>query len=126
LFFANPWPEGISDRLALHPGELSGFIEATCRFRGWARVVQGAPATALERIGRSNAGQSPVELAWIGSETPLVLVQELADRLAPGGVALCPVDGDGATALERVRAVTPGCVTQLLGDAGLIAVTRRP
>lgn len=122
VFFANPWPEGVSDGLAFQPAELARFIEVRCRFRGWARIVQGAPSTVLERIGQSSLGQSPIELAWIGSGTPLSLMRELAERLAPGGVALCPADGD--VTLERLQEVTPGCVTQRLGGTGVIAVTR--
>jgi len=94
----------------------SGAGRASCRGAG----------TALERIGRSSVGEAPVELAWIGPGTPLDLVRELANRLAPGGVALCAVEGDRAAALERLRAVTPGCVTQLLGTTGLVAATRVP
>jgi hypothetical protein len=126
LFLANPWPGGISDRLMVHPGELARFLDVRCRFRGWARIVQGVPATALERIRRSSIGESPVELAWIGPGTPLDLVRELVGRLAPGGVALCPIDGDRVTALERLREATPGCVVQLLGWTGLAAATRVP
>jgi hypothetical protein len=86
--------------------------------------VQGDPATALERIGRSSIDDSPVELAWIDPGTPLDLVRELASRLAPGGVALCPVGEDRAASVECLRAVTPGCVTQVLGSSGLVAATR--
>lgn len=126
LFLANPWPEGVSDRLMVHPGEMARFLGVRCRFRGWARIVQGEPGTALERISRSSVGESPVELAWIGPGTPLDLVRELVGRLAPGGVALCPIEGDRVTALERLREGTPGCVAQLLGTTGLVAATRVP
>ncbi|MEP7305692.1 MAG: hypothetical protein ABJA98_09255 [Acidobacteriota bacterium] len=124
LFLVNPWPEGVSDRLLVHPGELARFLEVRCHFRGWARIVQGSPATALERISRSGVGEPLIELAWIGLDTPLDRVRALVDYLAPGGVALCPVEGDPAAALERVRELAPGCVTQLLGRSGLVAFTR--
>lgn len=124
LFFANPWPEGTSDGFAFHPGELARFMSARGRFSGWARIVQGEPATALERIGRSSIGQSLVEFAWIGSGTPRCLVQELAAVLAPGGVMLSLVDGEHAPAVERMRRATPGCVIQLLGGTRILAATR--
>jgi hypothetical protein len=127
LFFANPWPEGTSDTLPFHPGDLARFILARCRFKGWARIVQGDPATVLERIGRSSIGQAPLELAWMGFETsPVGLVRALVDRLAPGGVVLSLTDGDSAAAIERMRAATPGCVTHLLGTTGIVATTRVP
>jgi len=86
--------------------------------------VQGEPATALERMDHSRVGESAIDLAWIAPGTSLDLVRELVHRLAPGGVVVCPVDDDVATALERLRAVTPGCVTQRLGTTGLIVATR--
>jgi hypothetical protein len=124
VFFANPWPDGVSDALALHPGEFAKFLEVRARFKGWARIVQGAPATVLDRIEHSSVGTSPIELAWFESGTSLDLVRAVADRLAPGGVALCPIEGDRATALERLTRAAPGCVTQVVGNSGLVAATR--
>lgn len=126
VFFANPWPEGVSDGLALHPGELAKFLEVRGRFTGWARIVQGAPATVLDRIDRSSVGESPIEMAWFEWGTSLDLVRAVSNRLAPGGVALCPFEGDHTTALDLLKQATPGCVTQTLGNSGLITATRLP
>ena len=124
VFFANPWPEGVSDGLAVHPGEFAKFLEVRARFKGWARIVQGAPATVLDRIERSSVGESPMELAWCEWGTSLDLVRAVTTRLAPGGVALCPIEGDCATALDILKQATPGCVTQVLGNSGLVTATR--
>ena len=119
-FFVNPWPEGVSDTLAVHPGELSKFLEVRGRFKGWARIVQGAPATVLDRIDRSSVGESPIELAWFERGTAPELVHAVISRLAPGGVALCAVE----SALDILPQASPGCVTQVLGQSGLAAATR--
>ena len=65
LFLVNPWPEGVSDQLAVHPGELARFLESLPLQRLGAHRT-GSTGTPLERIGRSSIGESPVELAWIG------------------------------------------------------------
>ena len=123
LFLVNPWAEGASDGLSFHPGTLAGFL-ARARFRGWSRIVQGDPRTALERIDRSSIGDAPIELAWIDPAMPNDVVRELADRLAPGGVILSPVDRDGTSAVERLRNAAPGCVTHVLEGGDLAAATR--
>jgi hypothetical protein len=124
LFLVNPWPGGISDGIACNPGALSGFIEANCAFRGWARIVQGNPLTALERIDRSSTGRAPIELAWVAGDAPLGVIGDITDRLAPGGVALLPV-GSSSISAEDIQGAARDCVTQALGSTGLIAITRR-
>jgi hypothetical protein len=120
-FFVNPWPEGVSDGLALHPGEFAKFLEVRGRFKGWARIVQGVPATVLDRIDRSSVGESPIELAWFERGTSPELVRAVASRLVPGGVALYPMESDDARTLDMLKRATPGCVTQVLGNSGLVA-----
>jgi len=124
VYFVNPWPDGVSDQLAVNPGELSRFIEVRCRFQGWARIVQGDPSTALERIDASRIGDSPIELAWIGAGTPPEVVRRVALRLAPGGVMLGSIEESGTLTLDRLRDLTPGCLTQPLGSSGLASSTR--
>jgi hypothetical protein len=124
VFFVNPWPEGVSDGLTMHPGEFSRFLEVRGRFKGWARILQGSSDTALDRIDRSGVGESPVELAWFAWGTSLDVVREVIRRLAPGGVAFCPFEGDDALAMDALQPVTRGCAVLKLGNSGLIAVTR--
>jgi hypothetical protein len=124
VFFANPWPEGVSDGLAMHPGEFSKFLEVRGRFKGWARILQGDPDTVLDRIDRSRVGESPIELAWFACGTSPGLMRAVIERLAPGGVAFCPFEGEDAVAMQTRQRVTRGCVATTLGDSGLMAVTR--
>jgi hypothetical protein len=122
LMLINPWPEGPTDDLAFHPGQFAGFLGARCRFSGWARIVQGDPASALVRIDKSRVGESAVELAWIQPDTPPALVRQLAGWLAPGGVILSVDEAERDAAVERLRDAT-GCVTRTLTGTGLIAAT---
>jgi hypothetical protein len=122
LFVVNPWPEGPSDDLGFHPGEFAGFLEARCGFRGWSRLVQGDPLTAVERIAHSHPGTTRIELAWIGPEIPDDVIGHIVERLAPGGILLTPADTRDADCVGRLA---PACTTQLLGNTGLVAATRR-
>jgi hypothetical protein len=124
LFLVNPWPEGAADALPLHPGHLAEFLGFACRFAGWARIVQGDPVSAMERIHASSMGDVSIELAWIGPGTPLAVVRDVAAALAPGGMVLTVEAGHGAATLERVRDAAAGCVTHALDGTGLIAATR--
>jgi hypothetical protein len=125
MFLVNPWPDGASDALLLHPGKLAAFLGAGCRFSGWSRIVQGDPRSALDRIDRSSTGPGPVELAWIDPAMPIEIVRAVSERLAPGGVLLYRCDRNDATmTLARIRGAAPGCVAQVLGGADLVAATR--
>jgi hypothetical protein len=124
LFLINPWPEGASDRLPFHPGTLASFLGASCRFSGWARVVQGDPQTALDRIDASTIGGRPVELAWVSPQTPTAVVRRLAERLAPGGVMLSAVEADPESERQQRQEQTPTCVTRMAGDGALLVTTR--
>lgn len=124
LFLANPWPEGTSDHLPFNPGELSGFLQHRAHFRGWARILQGDPDTVLHRLDASTPNAAMVELAWVGPGTPNSLVEELAHRLAPGGVILTPTTAAGDDGLRQRQKATPGCVTQTLDGAALMVTVR--
>jgi hypothetical protein len=131
LFLINPWPPGVSDGLPLHPGALAGLL-GRARFKGWSRIVQGDPATALERIDRSSlwlppssgrdADRAPIELAWLASEAPATLLSDVVARLAPGGVVLLAREALAGAAPDALAA----CHRRVLDDAGLVALTRLP
>jgi hypothetical protein len=124
LFFINPWPEGPSDRLPFHPASLSGHVHGW-GFQGWARVVQGDPATALQRLAASSIGDPQIELGWAAAEAPDAIIRGIASRLAPGGVLLLLAPQGHPAVVARVRELTPGCETRVLGTSGLMAATRK-
>lgn len=123
VYLINPWPEGASDGLPLHPGLLAALL-ARRRFKGWARIVQGDMSSALDRIERSTVGNPPVELAWLGAGASPDVIRDLIVRLAPGGVALCRASADPHE-LTRLNAIARQCVVQRLGRTHMIAVTRQ-
>jgi hypothetical protein len=123
-FFIHPWPEGATDHLGFHPGTFSGFLETRCAFRGWSRIVQGPPLTALERIAASTPGTGAIEFAWTETAVQDDILRQLDVRLAPGGVTLMPTGADAAAARRRVAAAMPNCIVQTLGTTGVLAATR--
>jgi hypothetical protein len=123
MFFINPRMPGNSAHAPFTPADFAGNMQAW-RFHGWSRIVQGNPATALDRVTRSHPGFGPVELAWIDPAVPDAALCDLGRRLAPGGVVLAPPSRRPAPMLERLRRTIPGAEVHALRGTGLLAATR--
>ena len=122
LLLVNPWPEGASCDLPFHPGHLSGHIQRW-GFKGWARIVQGDPQTALTRLAQSRNGDTPMELVWLDPATPESVWPQIAAQLAPGGVVLVPA-ADSVDVADRLGRAMPSCVIRVAGAANLVIATR--
>ena len=124
LLLINPWPAGTSDHLPVHPGTLGSVLGASSRFSGWARIVQGDPATAVERITTSAMTPRAPELVWIGTETPAVTIAQAARVLAPGGVLLAPAHSQSSRTFEALAGDLSLPALRLKPIGGLVAATR--
>ena len=100
LVLINPWPAGVSDQLPFHPGEFARFIQAHCRYKGWARIVQGPAATAWQRVDDGSLDAGPFEMAWLDDAAPAAMADGLRVRMAAGGVLF----QRGAAGVTAIRA----------------------